>query len=125
MKSIFNISIFILLSVTIQAQRDTLDYNTTVDTATATIEFVDPDTILNFSYTIDDLDVMEINRVHKEFVIRDSLDSILNLINLEINAQTIWVEHHYKSYQQSNSLLWNLQKQYAKIEEAYNALYNP
>lgn len=125
MKSIFNISIFILLSVTIQAQRDALDYNTTFDTATATIEFVDPDTILTFSYTIDDLDVMEINRVHKEFVIRDSLDSILNLINLEINAQTIWVEHHYKSYQQSNSLLWNLQKQYAKIEEAYNALYNP
>lgn len=125
MKSIINILLLVLMALSLQAQRDTLDYSTTFDSDTITGSHSASDSSFTFRYTLDGVTYTQNWSYVTPVSFQDSLDSIRVLIDQYIEAKKIFVEQYYRLYQQTNSELWNLQRQYARLEEFIDALYNP
>lgn len=125
MKSKFLIILLTLIVTMMQAQRDTLDYNTTYDSDTATVEKIESDSVVVFTGVLNGIEYSSTYRINVEFILMDSLTAILDSIANLKQQQSYFVEEYYRMYQQTNSKLWNLQRQYARLEELYDALYNP
>lgn len=125
MKLIITILSIIFLSASLSAQRDTLDSSLIYVSDSIYWSKAGSDSMFTFQYEIDDA-INSVKRTYNTtYSMQDSIDSLMKVINIYIEQQKTFVEQYYELYKQTNSKLWNLQRQYARLEELYDALYNP
>lgn len=111
--------LLILFAFNLNAQRDTLDYHLATDTDTITYTVGGGDTTFYYIDTINE-------RFNKHFYESSLalLDSIYSAYSGEIESLEAQVEAIHLQFVNKNTLLWNLRKQVARIEDLYFDLYS-
>lgn len=110
--------IFLLFSFSLTAQRDTLDYHLAFDTDTLIYTVGGGDTTFYYIDTINE-------RHNKHYYVStlDFLDSLVLAYGNEIQTLESHVEAVYNEFIRQNTKLWNLRKEFARIEDLYLELY--
>lgn len=121
MKQLLTISA-IFISLNVFGQRDTLDYNLAVDYDTITHEIDGSDTTITYQKNINQNEYLNIYRQTNTF---NYLDSLLISKEAEIQSLGITVEAIYSEYQRQNTILWNLKKEFARLEDIIDEIYVP
>lgn len=109
----------IFLSLNLFGQRDTLDYHFAVDTDTITYITKNEDTIVTYTAQTNGDTLKSI------FFADLILDSILTKKANDIESIGSQVEAIYMEYQRQNTILWNLKKEFARLEDLIELIYTP
>lgn len=112
----------IFLSLNLFGQRDTLDYHFAVDYDTIYYEVDGADTTITYQKNINQNQYFD---VILETNTGNYLDSVLTKKANDIESIGVQVEAIYMEFQRQNTILWNLKKEFAKIEEIIDELYTP
>lgn len=118
MKHLFLI-LGIFFSLNLSAQRDSLNYHFAVDTDTITYITKNEDTIVTYTAAINGDTLKSI------FFADLVLDSILTKKAADIEAIGQLMEAYYREYQRQNTILWNLKKEFARLEDINDQIYAP
>lgn len=112
----------IFLSLNLYGQRDSLDYHLAVDYDTIFYEIDGADTTITYQKNINQNEYYD---VILESNTNAYLDSVLIKKASDIESIGSQVEAIYTEYQRQNTILWNLKKEFARIEDLIDELYTP
>ena len=112
----------IFFSLNLLGQRDSLDYHLAVDFDTIFYQIDGADTTITYQKNINQNEYFD---VILETNTGNYLDSVLIKKASDIESVGVTVEAIYREYQRQNTILWNLKKEFAKIEEIIDELYTP
>ena len=121
MKQLLTISA-IFISLNLSGQRDSIDYHLAVDFDTIFYQIDGSDTTITYQKNINQNEYYD---VILESNTNAYLDSVLIKKASDIESVGVTVEAIYREYQRQNTILWNLKKEFAKIEEIIDELYTP
>lgn len=121
MKQLLTISA-IFISLNLYGQRDSLDYHLAVDYDTIYYQIDGADTIITYQKNINQNEYYD---VILESNTNAYLDSVLIKKASDIESIGSQVEAIYTEYQRQNTILWNLKKEFARIEDLIDELYTP